>query len=375
MTLTVDLVEPFFGGSHRAWAEGWARHSGHRVRLHTLPAAAWRWRMRGAAATLAPELGRSAREDGPPDLLVVSDMIDLGALVALRRAAHPSVPVVLYLHENQLTYPRRAGESLDTGLAWITWNNLLVADEIWCNSAFHRDELLTALPAFLAAVPDHSHESLLERVAERMVVLPVGVDLVAGRPRPTDGPPLVLSNQRWHHDKDVDAVVRALVALADEGVSFRAAVVGDHRGGLADVIDPLLDRLGDRVIARGHQDRATYECLLGEADVVVSAARNEFFGIAVIEAISAGAVPVLPRAVAYPEVVPAEYHAVVLHERGRLRPALAATLDELEERRGATAGLATSMDRFGWPVVAPRYDAAADRLAGRRASGPSTSPG
>jgi glycosyltransferase involved in cell wall biosynthesis len=361
MGLRIDLVEPFFGGSHRAWAEGWAAYSDHEVCLHTLPGSAWRWRMRGAAVTIAPRLVAGSEHRGPPDLLVVSDMVDLGDLLARTRRTHGNVPVALYLHENQLTYPRRPGEPLDTGLAWITWRNLTLADEIWCNSAFHRDELLAALPELLHDVPDHPHSDLLPGIASRMRVLPVGVDIPA--PRPRSRPPLILSNQRWHHDKDVDAVVRALVWLADSGAEFRVAVVGDHRGGRAAEIDPLLDRLGDRVVARGLQDRATYESLVGRTDIVVSAARNEFFGIAVVEAVGAGAVPVLPDAVAYREVIPAEFHDVALYERGTLRPALAATLAALDDRRRAAVGLSASMTRFAWTVVAPTYDRAAAALA------------
>ncbi|MEQ8842426.1 MAG: DUF3524 domain-containing protein [Acidimicrobiales bacterium] len=367
MHLVVDLVDPFHGGSHRAWAEGWTATSAHRVRLHTLPAQAWRWRMRGAATTLAPTLVDGATKDGPPDVVVVSDMIDLGDLRARTMTTHSRVPMVLYLHENQLTYPRRPDEPLDAGLAWITWRNLTLADEIWCNSAFHRDELLGALPAFLEAVPDHDHSHLLAGVAARMRVRHPGVDLPASRSR--HDPPLVLSNQRWHDDKDVESVVRAMIRLADDGVVFRAAVIGDHEGGHAEVIDPLLDRLGDRVVARGHQTRARYEELVGESDVVVSAARTEFFGIAVVEAVGAGAVPVLPHDVAYPEVVPSAYHASVLYERGDLRRALAATLADLERHRVAVEGLAESMGRFSWEVVAPDYDRALEGLAGSRRSG------
>lgn len=367
MTLRIDLVEPFFGGSHRAWAEGWARHSAHEVRLHTLPGTAWRWRMRGAAVTLAPSLIDAAEEAGRPDVLVASDMIDLGDLLARTRATHAEVPVVLYLHENQLTYPRQRDEPLDTGLAWTTWRNLTLADEIWCNSAFHRDELLDALPGFLASVPDHAHGELLAAVAGRTRVHPVGVDLPTRRDR--DRPPLILSNQRWHHDKDVEAVVRAMIALADTGAEFRAAVIGDHRGGNASRIDPLVDRLGDRVIARGHQDRQAYDTLVGESDIVVSAARNEFFGIAVIEAVGAGAVPVLPAALAYPEVIPVEHHDAVLYRPGELRTALAAALAELDVRRVALSGLAASMERFAWAAVAPVYDGAAADLASSGAPG------
>ena len=57
-----------------------------------------------------------------------------------------------------------------------------------------------------------------------MEVLPIPIpgllDLHASSPARSaavaPGPPLVVSNQRWHHDKDVGAVLRALTRLADE---------------------------------------------------------------------------------------------------------------------------------------------------------------
>ncbi len=363
--MRVLLIETFFGGSHRAWAEGWRDHSRHHIELLTLEPQAWRWRMRGAAATLAPIVLERARSADRPDIIVASDMIDLSVLLALTRRELTAVPVVLYLHENQLTYPRRPGEALDQGLAWTTWNNLLVADRVWCNSAFHRDDVLGALTGFLAAVPDHDHRDRLGAVAAKTRVQPVGVSLDPWRgavTRRRGSPPLVLSNQRWHHDKDVDAVVRALVRLADEGVDFRAAVVGDDTGGEAETINPLLDRLGPRVVARGHRSRADYETLLGDSDIVVSAARNEFFGIAVVEATAAGAVPVLPRRLAYPETMPSRYHEAVLHEPGRLGSALRHTIEQLHVRREQTKGLAAAMWRHDWSNVTERYDRAVDEL-------------
>lgn len=361
--MRIDLVEPFLGGSHRAWADGWTGRSRHDVHLVGMPANAWRWRMRGASTTIAVTLTDRAEREGPPALLIASDMVDLADLLGRLRRTHGAVPTVLYLHENQLTYPRQPGEPLDPGLAWTTWRSLTVADEVWCNSAFHRDELLDALPAFLAAVPDHDHRSLLPAVAAKMRVLPVGVDLPPENPGPRSAPPLVLSNQRWHHDKDVDAVVRALVQLAGDGLDFRVAVLGDESGGNATRIDPLLDDLGDRVVARGHQPRAEYLGLLAEAEIVVSAARNEFFGIAIVEAVAAGATPVLPRAVAYPETMPAWAHPVALYEPGTLRQAVRTAIGDAAARRRAVAGLSAEMAPFGWDAVAPAMDAAAERVA------------
>ncbi|MEZ5167673.1 MAG: DUF3524 domain-containing protein [Acidimicrobiales bacterium] len=363
----VHLVEPFFGGSHRVWAEGWRDHSRHRIELDTLEARAWRWRMRGGAITLA---GRLLERDPAyrPDVIVASDMLDLATFAAMIRRRLPDVPIVAYLHENQLTYPRQPGEPLDQGLAWTTWRSLVVADRIWCNSQFHLDEVVAAVADLLGSVPDHPHDALLDEVAARMEVMPVGVDLgwVGTSPRRLEGAalsPLVVSNQRWHHDKDVGAVVRELRRLARGGVDFRVAVVGDHEGGEALHIDPVLDDLGARVVARGHLGRDAYRRLLREADIVVSAAHNEFFGIAVVEALAAGCVPVLPRRLAYPETVPAEFHEGALYDSGDLEPALRTAITDVDQRRRSVVGLAEAMRRFDWAVLAPRYDDAIDRLA------------
>jgi len=49
--------------------------------------------------------------------------------------------------------------------------------------------------------------------------------------------------------------------------------------------------------------RAQYAQALTETDVIVSTAQHEFLGISVIEAISAGAYPLVPNRLAYPEVL------------------------------------------------------------------------
>ncbi|MHC4113503.1 MAG: glycosyltransferase, partial [Planctomycetota bacterium] len=46
-----------------------------------------------------------------------------------------------------------------------------------------------------------------------------------------------------------------------------------------------------------------YETALKEADVFVSTANHEFFGISAVEAGLAGAYPILPNRLAYPEIM------------------------------------------------------------------------
>ena len=106
--LKIALLSPYHTGSHRAWAEGYRRHSRHDVRLFSLPGRFWKWRMHGGAVTLAS----AYRESGfAADLLLATDMLDLTTFLALTRDLTAGLPVALYLHENQLTYPLPADGS------------------------------------------------------------------------------------------------------------------------------------------------------------------------------------------------------------------------------------------------------------------------
>ena len=40
----VWLLEPYYTGSHAAWADGYVRYSRHAIRLFQLPGMFWKWR-------------------------------------------------------------------------------------------------------------------------------------------------------------------------------------------------------------------------------------------------------------------------------------------------------------------------------------------
>ena len=73
---------------------------------------------------------------------------------------------------------------------------------------------------------------------------------------------------------------------------------------------------------------------------------------------AAGAVPVLPDRLSYPEVVPVAWHGSSLYPDGGLTARLRDVLGDLEGWRSRVEGLAGAMRQFDWSVVVDDYEAA-----------------
>ena len=121
----------------------------------------------------------------------------------------------------------------------------------------------------------------------------------------------------------------------------------------------------DRIEAVGPFGRDRYLDYLHRADIVVSCARHDFFGLGVAEAMAAGCIPVLPNALAYPELIGDQWHQACLYERGQFGTRLIEVVSDLDRYRLATTRLAMSMSRFGWGKVAARLDEVLDDALGR----------
>jgi glycosyltransferase involved in cell wall biosynthesis len=362
--MNILFLNPFHGGSHAAVAEGFAHHSRHEVSLLSLSiAGGWRWRMRGAAVTLA----RTLRERAPQrfDLILATDMLDLATFLGLTRDLTAKTPTALYMHENQLTYPLPPGRKPDLAFPWINYTAALAADRLFFNSEFHRRVFLDALPGLPARFHDHHELDLARAVAAKSEVLAPGVDLsrldVSEPPVRLPGPPIILWNSRWEYDKAPADFFDALRELDARGVAFRVIVAGEAIDPGEPTFAAAREWVGSRALHWGYApDLAIYRRLLHQADIVVSAAAQEFFGIAIVEAIYCGCVPVLPRRLSYPELIPPARHADCLYDAGGLADQLHAAIMSLDRLRGDD--LRAIVVGFNWPQAAPRYDAAFARI-------------
>ena len=191
-------------------------------------------------------------------------------------------------------------------------------------------------------------------------MLPVGADLatIEAAPRERRERPLVLWNQRWEYDKGPDEFARAVMRLADDGAEFDVALAGERFVDEPPAFAALRERIGDRLVHVGWAEPDDYHRLLRGADVVVSTAHHEFYGVAVVEAIAAGAFPVLPDRLVYPERIPSESHERCLYEDDAgLAERIRWALEHRDEAAAVANALRPSLHDHDWSVVAPALDA------------------
>ena len=365
--MRIVLLEPYDTGSHHAWMHGYRAHSRHEITLLSLPGSYWKWRMHGGAVTLA----RLYLEVDPrPDLILATDMLDLTTFLALTRQVTADVPTAIYFHENQLIYPigARQRREWQNHLAFINYTSALAADGVFFNSHYHQDAFLDELPRLLKHYPDYTELESIERLRAKASVLSPGLDL--GRldalkpaaPR-HDGPPLILWNHRWEYDKNPRAFLKALTRLSDEGLLFEVALTGENPRQVAEEFEAARTRLGSRVVQYGYVDRfEDYARLLWAADVQVSTAYHDFFGLSTVEALYCGCVAFLPRRLNYLDLIPAPCHDRFLYDEGEVYRVLR---DYLLAPEKAPADLRTHVSRYDWSIQAPHYDRALEALAGR----------
>jgi glycosyltransferase involved in cell wall biosynthesis len=216
---------------------------------------------------------------------------------------------------------------------------------------------MTALPPFLNEFPDERQHGHLETVKGKSVVLPVGCAIDEIPLGPKDDPPLVLWNHRWDPDKDPSSFIAVMARLAQTGIDFRIALTGERFVKQRREYDESIAALGHLVIVDDHLERGEYLGVLGRSTIVMSTALQEFFGVSIVEAMAAGALPVLPRRLVYPERIPFEVGDRTLYgSQDQAVELLASALGSVQETRALGSALRAEVDRYDWSVVAPTYD-------------------
>lgn len=320
--MKILLIEPFFTGSHKNWALEFQQFCSHEVEILSLPGYHWKWRMHGAAVTLAQQFLQSSFK---PDLILATDMLDLSLFLSLTRSKTAGIPTAVYFHENQLTYPWSPTDAdvklkRDNHYAFINYSSALAADKVFFNSQYHLQSFLSELPSFLQAFPDYSNLETVDAIKNKSAVLPLGLNLskfnahqsaVSQKPQRC----VVLWNHRWEYDKNPEAFFNALFRIADKRIEFHLVVLGESYERYPEIFNKAKEVLADKILHWGYAESfEEYARWLWIADLLPVTSTQDFFGASVVEAMYCNAIPFLPKRLAYPEHLSEKFHSTYFYE-------------------------------------------------------------
>ena len=358
------FLEPFFGGSHKDFAQGLVSHSRHKIDLVTLPARFWKWRMRGAALYFAKKIPFPKDYHG----LITTNLMSLSDLTSLWRCS--PLPSLVYFHENQLTYPLAPGERMDFQFGFTDITTALAADQVIFNSHTHFNAFFRELPDFLNLMPEYRPKWVIDEIRNKTDVLYPGCcfqtqERVIPAMTTTDLPPLIIWNHRWEFDKNPKDFFDALDAVLERGLNFRLALLGENFQMVPKEFIAAKERYQDRVVCYGYEASGEkYREWLLQGTIVISTANQENFGISVIEAIRYGCIPLLPDRLSYPEIIPKAFHDDFLYQdQNELVEKLCFFILNYPKFRITCQNLSAAMSGFAWENLIDPYDEILERLA------------
>ena len=308
------------GGSHEAFAHSIMQGTEGPWRLLSLPAVHWKWHMRAAPLHFAQALnGAQASAIFASSYLALHEFLGFAPQLA-------HCPSLLYFHENQFAYPDR-GPRPDMHYAVSQVMAAHRADRVVFNSRFNLTSFIEGARKLFRQLPKPGMSAVVEAIAAKAQV--VGIPL-SFEPtpqgcfdeRPVDPRgPVILWPHRWEHDKAPQRFFAALSSLQELALPFRLVICGESFARYPAIFDQAKARFAAELIHWGYaRSRGAYLELLRGADIAVSCADHEFFGVAMLEACYWGAFPLAPARLAYPEHFKGEH---LYQEDADLGPRLA----------------------------------------------------
>lgn len=318
------LLSAYDAASHKRWREQLAdllpEYHWHSL---TLPPRFFQWRIRGNALSWFDE--PCLQE--PWDLVIATSMVDLATL----RGLHPrlaSTPCLLYMHENQFAFPISQQQQDRVEPQMVNLYSAVAADRVVFNSAWNRDSFLAGAQALLNKLPDAVPDGILERIRCKSDVIPVPIEdrLFTDGPRAINrdcphvlwnhrwedvsrgGPIRIVWAARWEYDKAPGRLLAIMRELEKRGTDYRVCILGERFRNAPVEFEIIREELNHRIDQFGYAStREEYYQWLHCADIVLSTAIHEFQGLAVLEAVAKGCIPVLPDRQVYPELFGRDY--------------------------------------------------------------------
>ena len=358
--MKILIIEPYFTGSHKQWAEGYKRHSSHNIKILSLKGQFWKWRMHGGAITLAKMFNAM---DWLPDIILATDMLDLNTFLSLTRNKSNGIPTAIYFHENQLSYPwspsdRDIKNKRDSHYGFINYSSALAADKVFFNSEFHMKSFLNALNPFLKQFPDYQEIDTINIIKEKSEVLFLGIDLTPFRKHTLikDSRPNILWNHRWEYDKNPQSFFSVLKRVINERNDFGLVILGENFSKSPKVFEESKKEFVNQIVHWGYVDSfEEYAKWLWKSHIIPVTSNQEFFGVSVMEAMYCGVYPILPKRLTYPELIPEIFHKNnIYNAEEELFKKILWSINNCNDL--AQYNIASIPKRFDWRSMSKEYD-------------------
>lgn len=310
--MRILLISAYEASSHKAWAKtlmsGMSQHDWEYV---SLPARHFAWRIRGNAMSFAFDPQFKSVIERSYDVVIATSMTDVVGLKAFCPNLQ-NIPWLLYFHENQFAYPASDKQQGLIEMQMVTMYSALAADVCVFNSQFNKDTFFGGARALLKKLPDYVSPDWLHGTESNAQVLPVPLEMSTSIEvfMPEEGVNTKASKRiklvwsaRWEFDKGPDRLLAILEELERRDVDYEIAILGEQFRSVPKEFDQIQAKFSHRITQFGFApSRADYLAFLASSDMVLSTALHEFQGLAVLEAVALGCVPVLPNRQVYPKL-------------------------------------------------------------------------
>jgi len=291
---TILLLSAYRSNSHAAWAD-WLVNTFNEfewIKLE-LPGRHFRWRIRGNPLSWLNKI-----PEKNPDLILATSMVDLATLKGLHSHL-ANIPCIYYFHENQFAYPTRSQQHNSVDPQMVQLYGALAADKLLFNSNYNRQSFLSGVDRLLNLLPDEVPKNLNSLLKNKSAILPVAISAI--EQKTIKDPKLILWNHRWEYDKTPQVFADALHKLNKIDTDFKLALLGDRPIKKPASLLQIEKEFNDRIIINCKTSKEDYLRYLSLSSIVVSTAIHEFQGLSMLEAVSAGAAPVVPDDLCYKE--------------------------------------------------------------------------
>ena len=361
--MKIIYIEPFYSGAHKQWIDSYKQKSTHDIEILTLPGNKWKWRMHGGAVTLANKFNNYNKK---VDLILCSDFLNLPVFKSICSQKISNIPIIMYFHENQLSYPWSPHDSdlklnRDLHYHYINYTSSLTSDFNLFNSKYHLDSYLDSLKKYLKKMPDFNNFETIDTISKKSDILYIGCDLKKFdkyRHKRRNSKPLILWNHRWEFDKNPEDFFNVLFKLKNNNIDFEVAILGEQFKDYPKIFDKAKKILDKNIVQFGYcESFDEYANWLCKADILPVTSNQDFFGVSIVEAVSVGVYPIMPERLTYPEILDQKNNPDLFYKKNTtLFKKLNDFLKNYKVLRKSTSKYEKLINRFDWSNMVKIYD-------------------